>query len=77
LLIIFKEYNQTRRRGPAGKRPPLKTFNYRASVSHALPALERNARAMQNIGILRADVDVDRLVQEVFVALPGVPDSLF
>jgi NitT/TauT family transport system substrate-binding protein len=55
----------------------LKAFNYRASVSQALPALEHNAKAMQDIGILRADVDVDRLVKDVFVAVPGVPDSLF
>jgi hypothetical protein len=55
----------------------LKSFNYRASVSQALPALEHNAKAMQDIGILRADVNVDRLVRDVFVAVPGVPDSLF
>ncbi|MDR2445601.1 MAG: ABC transporter substrate-binding protein [Spirochaetaceae bacterium] len=54
-----------------------KTFNYRASVSAALPALESNAKAMQAIGILKPDVDVDKLVQDVFVAVPGVPDSLF
>jgi NitT/TauT family transport system substrate-binding protein len=54
-----------------------KTFSYRASVSAALPALERNAKDMQALGILKADVDVDKLVQDVFVAVPGVPDSLF
>jgi NitT/TauT family transport system substrate-binding protein len=55
----------------------LKSYNYRASVSQALPALERNAKAMQDIGILKADVDVDKLVKDVYVAVPGVPDSLF
>jgi NitT/TauT family transport system substrate-binding protein len=55
----------------------LKTFGYRASVSQALPALERNAKAMQEIGILRADVDVAKLVNDVYVVVPGVPDSLF
>ncbi|MDR1362917.1 MAG: ABC transporter substrate-binding protein [Spirochaetaceae bacterium] len=55
----------------------LKTFGYRASVSQALPALERNAKAMQEIGILSADVDVDKLVKDVYVVIPGVPDSLF
>jgi NitT/TauT family transport system substrate-binding protein len=55
----------------------LKTFSYRASVSQALPALERNAKDMQAIGILKADVDVDKLVKDVFVVVPGVPDSLF
>jgi NitT/TauT family transport system substrate-binding protein len=55
----------------------LKTFNYRSSVSHVAPALERNAKDMQALGILKPDVDVDKLVQDVFVAVPGVPDSLF
>jgi NitT/TauT family transport system substrate-binding protein len=55
----------------------LKTFSYRASVSQALPALERNAKDMQALGILKADVDVDKLVKDVFVVVPGVPDSLF
>jgi hypothetical protein len=32
---------------------------------------------MQNIGILRPDVDVDKLVKDVYIAVPGVPDSLF
>jgi NitT/TauT family transport system substrate-binding protein len=55
----------------------LKTFNYRASVSHALPALERNAKDMQALGILKADVDVDKLIKDVYAVVPGVPDSLF
>jgi NitT/TauT family transport system substrate-binding protein len=54
-----------------------KTFSYRASVSQALPALERNAKDMQALGILRADVDVDKLIKDVYVVVPGVPDSLF
>jgi NitT/TauT family transport system substrate-binding protein len=55
----------------------LRSFNYRASVSQALPALEHNARDMQAIGILRADVDIDKLIRDVYVVVPGVPDSLF
>jgi NitT/TauT family transport system substrate-binding protein len=55
----------------------LKTFNYRASVSQALPALERNVKDMRNIGILKDDVDVDKLIKDVYVVVPGVPDSLF
>jgi hypothetical protein len=42
-----------------------------------LPALERNAKDMQALGILRPDVDVDKLVKDVYVVVPGVPDSLF
>jgi NitT/TauT family transport system substrate-binding protein len=55
----------------------MKTFSYRASVSQALPALKRNALAMQEIGILRSDVDVAKLVNDVYAVVPGVPDSLF
>jgi NitT/TauT family transport system substrate-binding protein len=55
----------------------LKTFNYRASVSQAKIALERNARELQQIGIVDGEVDVDALVNNTYIALPGVPDSLF
>jgi NitT/TauT family transport system substrate-binding protein len=55
----------------------LKSYNYRASVSQALTAIERNARELQQIGIVAADVDVDALVKNTFYAVPGVPDSLF
>jgi NitT/TauT family transport system substrate-binding protein len=55
----------------------LKTFSYRASVSQALPALTRNAKDMQRIGLIKADVDVDALIRDVYVEVPGVPDSLF
>ncbi|GHU04765.1 ABC transporter substrate-binding protein [Spirochaetia bacterium] len=55
----------------------LKTFNYRASVSAAQSALERNAKELQNIGLVAADVDVNALVKNTFAAVAGVPDSLF
>jgi NitT/TauT family transport system substrate-binding protein len=55
----------------------LKTYNWNASVSQARIALERNAKGLQSLGILKKDVDVDKLVQDVFIAVPGVPDSLF
>jgi NitT/TauT family transport system substrate-binding protein len=55
----------------------LKTFNYRASVSQAQSALDRNARELQQIGLVAADVDVDALVKNTFAAIPGVPDTLF
>jgi NitT/TauT family transport system substrate-binding protein len=55
----------------------LKTYNYKASVSAAQSALDRNARELQQIGIVAADVDVPALVKNTFVAIPGVPDSLF
>jgi len=55
----------------------LKTYNYKASVSQALTALERNAKELQQIGLVAADVDVNALVKNTYVAIPGVPDSLF
>jgi NitT/TauT family transport system substrate-binding protein len=55
----------------------LKTFNYRASVSLARTAIDRNARELQQIGFVDADVDVGALVNNTFAAVKGVPDSLF
>jgi NitT/TauT family transport system substrate-binding protein len=55
----------------------LKTYNYRASVSQAQVAIERNARELQEIGIVDKEVDVPALVKNTYVAVPGVPDSLF
>jgi NitT/TauT family transport system substrate-binding protein len=52
-------------------------LNYRASVSQALSAIERNARELQQIGLVASDVDVNALVKNTFTAVPGVPDSLF
>ncbi|MDR2785803.1 MAG: ABC transporter substrate-binding protein [Treponema sp.] len=55
----------------------LRTYDYRASVSQALPAIERNAKDLQKLGLVAADVDVDALVRNTFVQVPGVPDSLY
>jgi hypothetical protein len=32
---------------------------------------------MQRLGLIKADVDVDALIKDVYVEVPGVPDSLF
>jgi NitT/TauT family transport system substrate-binding protein len=55
----------------------LKTYKWNASVSQARYALQRNAKDMQALGILKQDVDVDKLINDVYVTVPGVPDSLF
>jgi NitT/TauT family transport system substrate-binding protein len=55
----------------------LKTYNYRASVSQARIAIDRNARELQQIGLVKKDVDIDKLVNDAYYAVPGVPDSLF
>jgi NitT/TauT family transport system substrate-binding protein len=55
----------------------LKTYDYRASVKQALPAIERNAKDLQALGLVAADVDVDAMVRNTYVEVPGVPDTLF
>ncbi|MDR2739115.1 MAG: ABC transporter substrate-binding protein [Treponema sp.] len=55
----------------------LRTYDYRATVSGALTAIDRNARDLQRIGLVDKEVNVDNLVKSTYVALPGVPDSLY
>jgi NitT/TauT family transport system substrate-binding protein len=55
----------------------LKTYSYRASVSQAEVALARNARELQQIGLVDQEVDVEALVKNTFAVVPEVPDSLF
>jgi NitT/TauT family transport system substrate-binding protein len=62
---------------PAVNAQVLKTYNYKASVSQARTAIERNTYELQAIGLVKADVDVKALVTDTFYAVPGVPDSLF
>jgi NitT/TauT family transport system substrate-binding protein len=61
---------------PAVNAQVLKSYSYRASVSGAREAILRNSRELQQIGIVDQSVDVDAVTNGVFVALPGVPDSL-
>lgn len=55
----------------------LKGYNYRASVSEAKTAIERNAADLQRIGLVNKSVNVGRLTDMVFLPLRGVPDSLY
>ncbi|MDR3302489.1 MAG: hypothetical protein LBT01_08205 [Spirochaetaceae bacterium] len=55
----------------------LQTLSYRASVNQALPTLTRNAKDMQRLGRIKADINVDALIRDVYAEIPGVPDSLF
>jgi NitT/TauT family transport system substrate-binding protein len=61
---------------PAVNAQVLRSYSYRASVSGAREAILRNARELQQIGIVDASVDVNAVTDGVFAALPGVPDSL-
>ena len=62
---------------PAINGQVLRTYDYRASVSQALPAIQRNAGDLKKLGLLASDVDVDALARNTFVEVPGVPDSLY
>ncbi|MDR2491057.1 MAG: ABC transporter substrate-binding protein [Spirochaetaceae bacterium] len=55
----------------------LRNFNYRASVSEAKIAIDRNAKDLQKIGLVNKNVNVARLTNTVFLPLKGVPDSLY
>jgi NitT/TauT family transport system substrate-binding protein len=62
---------------PAINAAILKTYNFRASVSEAQVAISRNVRDLQRINLVDKDIDGDALARNVFIALPGVPDSLY
>ncbi len=62
---------------PALNAAVLKTYDYRASVSGARAAIARNTLDLQRIGLVKKDVDAEALTKNTFVALKGVPDSLF
>jgi hypothetical protein len=55
----------------------LKTCNYRASASEAEAAVGRNARDLQRIKLAGSGVNADTLIRNTFVALPGVPNTLY
>ncbi|MDR0732089.1 MAG: hypothetical protein LBF63_10510, partial [Treponema sp.] len=62
---------------PAVNAAILKTYNFKASVSEARTAIARNTRDLQKINLVDRDIDGERLTSQVFVALEGVPDSLY
>ena len=62
---------------PAVNAELLRGYNYRASVSEAKIAIDRNVRDLQNIGLVNRTVNVTRLTDTVFLPLRGVPDSLY
>ncbi|MDR1024196.1 MAG: ABC transporter substrate-binding protein [Treponema sp.] len=55
----------------------LKTYDFRSSVSGAQIAIGRNTRDLQRIKLVGDDIDSDALTRNIFIALDGVPDSLF
>jgi NitT/TauT family transport system substrate-binding protein len=62
---------------PAVNAAILKTYDYRSSVSGARIAIARNTRDLQRIKLVGDDVDPEALTRDIFIALEGVPDTLF
>ena len=62
---------------PAVNAELLRGYNFRASVSEAKTAIERNARDLQGIGLVQKTVNITRLTDTVFLPLRGVPDSVY
>jgi NitT/TauT family transport system substrate-binding protein len=62
---------------PAVNAAIIKTYNFRASVSEANVAIIRNTRDLQRIGLVDKSASPEALARNTFVALPGVPDSLY
>ncbi|MDR3249268.1 MAG: ABC transporter substrate-binding protein [Treponema sp.] len=62
---------------PAVNAAILKTYNFRASVSEAEVAIGRNIRDLQRINLVSSDINAAALTRDTYVALPGVPDSLY
>jgi NitT/TauT family transport system substrate-binding protein len=54
----------------------LRAYNYRATVSGIEKGIRRTAEDLKRIGLLDSSVDVDEFTKNVFIAIPGVPDSL-
>lgn len=55
----------------------LRTYNYRAAVDEVRIAIERNANDLKKIGLIGSDVDPKKITENTFIALKGVPDTLY
>jgi NitT/TauT family transport system substrate-binding protein len=62
---------------PAVNAAILRTYNFKASVSEARTAIARNTSDLQRINLVDRNVDGNQLTNQVFIALDGVPDSLY
>jgi NitT/TauT family transport system substrate-binding protein len=55
----------------------LQGYSYRASVSEAKTAILRVTEDLRNLGLIPNSTNVTRFTNNVFLQLPGVPDSLY
>jgi NitT/TauT family transport system substrate-binding protein len=54
----------------------LSSYNWNASVSAAKTALSNNLTDLKKIGLIPYSIDVDAMVKNTYLVLPGVPDEL-
>lgn len=54
----------------------ISNFNYSPSVSKVQEAVNRNSKALQKLGLLAKDVNVDELSKNAFYKLDGVADEI-
>jgi NitT/TauT family transport system substrate-binding protein len=54
----------------------LKSYNYKGSVSGGREAFRANLTDLQTLGLLEEQYDVNRIVENIYIELPGVKDSI-
>lgn len=54
----------------------LKSYNYKGSVSGGREAFRTNLNDLQGLGLLDKQYDVDRIVEKIYISLPGVEDEI-
>jgi NitT/TauT family transport system substrate-binding protein len=54
----------------------LRSYNYKGSVSGGREAFRANLTDLQTLGLLDKQYDVNRVVENIYIELPGVEDSL-
>lgn len=54
----------------------LKSYNYKGSVGGGREAFRTNLNDLQSLGLLDKQYDVDRIVEKIYISLPGVEDEI-
>jgi NitT/TauT family transport system substrate-binding protein len=74
-LMLEKKYLSAG--DPAVNAIALASYSWEASVSAARVSLLNNLTDFKKIGLIPSTVDAEAMTNDTFLALPGVPDSLF
>lgn len=54
----------------------LKSYNYKGSISEGREAFRTNLRDLQHLGLLGNQYDVDKIVEKLYIELPGVENEI-